>query len=89
MMLRNEEIAKLKHKSEYDDAINDWVIPPFKMKEKEVHLPTMKKAGKAVMEADKESRELEIQGSSSEDSNRDIPAAKKQSNRGMSQNVNP
>ena len=72
MMLKNEEIAKLKHKSEYDEDNSDWIIPPFKLKDKEVYLPTMKKVGKSVMEADKEERELEIQGSSSEDSNRGV-----------------
>jgi hypothetical protein len=27
--MKDEEIAKLKLKSNYDDGVDDWVIPPF------------------------------------------------------------
>ena len=38
MVLKDEEFAKIKQKSEYDDDIGDWVIPPFILKGKEVGL---------------------------------------------------
>lgn len=50
MLLKDEEIAKLKLKSTYDDNSNDWVIPPFILKGKEVTLPSLKKNGYDVME---------------------------------------
>lgn len=37
MMLRDDEIAKLKLKSQYED--DDWQIPAFVMKGKEMSLP--------------------------------------------------
>jgi hypothetical protein len=53
MLMKNEEIAKLKLKSQYDDNIDDWMIPPFMLKAKEVTLPTLKKAGYDAMELEK------------------------------------
>lgn len=43
MLMKDEEIAKLRMKSKYDEDANDWVIPPFILKAKEVTLPAMKK----------------------------------------------
>ena len=37
MLLKDEEIAKLRLKSTYED--DDWVIPPFVLRAKEVSLP--------------------------------------------------
>lgn len=37
MMLRDDEIAKLKLKSQYED--DDWVVPAFVLKGKEMSLP--------------------------------------------------
>lgn len=37
MLLRDDEIAKLKLKSVYED--DDWVIPAFVLKAKEMSLP--------------------------------------------------
>jgi uncharacterized protein YeeX (DUF496 family) len=54
MLMKKEEIARLKMKSSYDDNLDDWIIPPFKLKEKEITLPTLKKAGYALMEQEKE-----------------------------------
>jgi hypothetical protein len=65
--MKNEEIAKLKHKSQYDDNINDWIIPPFILKAKEVTLPSLKKNGYDVMEQEKENRDLAIDGDSEEE----------------------
>lgn len=56
MMLRDDEIAKLKLKSQYED--DDWVIPAFVMKGKEMSLPKVN--GRAVMENEKHEREMEF-----------------------------
>jgi hypothetical protein len=50
MMMKNEEIAKLKTKSTYDDNQNDWIVPPFILRAKEITLPSLKKNGYDVME---------------------------------------
>ena len=50
MMMKDEEIAKIKFKSQYDDNIDDWSVPPFMIKAKEVTLPSLKKNGYDVME---------------------------------------
>ena len=67
MLMKSEEIAKLKLKSQYDDNIDDWVIPPFMLKAKEVTLPSLKKAGYDVMEQEKENKELAIEGDEDSD----------------------
>ena len=59
MLLKDEEIAKLKLKSNYED--DDWIVPAFVLKAKEVYLPKVN--GRAVMEREKDQRELEITGS--------------------------
>lgn len=41
MVLSKEHLAKLKMRSQYDDAINDWVIPVFLLKNKEIALPSL------------------------------------------------
>lgn len=41
MTMKNEEIAKLKMKSTFEDDINDWVVPPFLLKAREVALPSL------------------------------------------------
>lgn len=56
MMLRDDEIAKLKLKSVYED--DDWVIPAFVLKGKEMSLPKLN--GRAVMEREKDEREMEF-----------------------------
>lgn len=58
MLMKDEEVAKVKIKSTYDDANNDWNVPPFILKGKEVTLPSLKKVGYDVMEREKENREL-------------------------------
>ena len=62
MLMKDEVIAKIKHKSEYDDNTDDWVVPPFMLKAKEVTLPSLKKNGYDVMDQEKENRELAIDG---------------------------
>jgi hypothetical protein len=82
MLMKNEEIAKLKLKSQYDDNIDDWMIPPFMLKAKEVTLPTLKKAGYDAMELEKENKELTIDGD--DDSESDM-AEKRGRSTGMRQ----
>lgn len=72
MLLKDEEIAKLKLKSTYDDNSNDWVIPPFILKGKEVTLPSLKKNGYDVMEQEKENRDLAIEGGDDSDSDNQL-----------------
>lgn len=67
MLMKNSEIAKIKLKSSYDDNQNDWIIPPFILRGKEVSLPQMKKNGYEMMEKEKENRELTIEGDDSEE----------------------
>lgn len=38
-IFRSSELQKIKGRSKYDDNRNQWVIPPFYVKEKEVLLP--------------------------------------------------
>ena len=58
MLLKDEEIAKLKLKSAYED--DDWQIPAFVLKAKEVFLPKVN--GRQVMEREKDEREMEVLG---------------------------
>jgi len=41
MVLKPEEISKLKKKSNYDDGSNEWDIPIFVLKAKDVELPSL------------------------------------------------
>lgn len=41
MVMKPEEIAKLKGKSSYDDGTNEWNIPVFLLKAREVALPSL------------------------------------------------
>jgi hypothetical protein len=67
MLMKDEEIARLRMKSSYDDDLNDWLVPPFILKGKEVTLPAMKKNAQMVMEQEKENRDLAIEGESEEE----------------------
>ena len=62
MLMKEEDIARIKSKSSYDDNQDEWIIPPFMLKAKEVTLPQLKKNGYDVMEQEKENRELAIEG---------------------------
>jgi len=52
MVMKESEISKLKIKSQYDDSVNDWVVPPFLLKAREVALPSLsiKKQANEFME---------------------------------------
>jgi len=67
MLLRDEEIAKLKMKSEYDEDKDDWVVPQFMLKGKEVTLPSLKKNGYDVMDQEKENRDMVVDGGNDDD----------------------
>lgn len=41
MVLKPDEIAKLKQKSQYDDTVNEWSIPNFILKARDVALPSL------------------------------------------------
>ena len=41
MVLKPDEIAKLKSKSAYDDGFNEWDIPNFVLKARDVALPSL------------------------------------------------
>lgn len=58
--MKNEELAKLKIKSNYDDGMNEWAIPVFLLKNREVTLPSVsiKKQSQDFMENQKNERVL-------------------------------
>lgn len=78
-MMKDEEIAKIKFKSQYDDNIDDWSVPPFMLKAKEVTLPSLKKNGYDVMEQEKENRDLAIEGGGDTDGSDEYSPAKRNS----------
>ena len=41
MVMKPEELAKLKNKSSYDDGMNEWSIPVFLLKAREVASPSL------------------------------------------------
>jgi hypothetical protein len=41
MVMKPEELQKLKIKSSYDDGANEWTVPVFLLKAKEVALPSL------------------------------------------------
>lgn len=56
MLLKDEEIAKLKLKSNYED--DDWNVPAFVLRQKEVSLPKVN--GRGIMEREKQERDMEL-----------------------------
>lgn len=56
-MLRDHELAKLRQKAKYDENNGKWVLPPFFIREKEVHLPKIRNA-QALVEAELEKRDI-------------------------------
>lgn len=57
-MLKSEELAKLKSKAQYNDGSNEWSIPIFILKNREVALPSLaiKKQAGEFMETQKNDR---------------------------------
>jgi hypothetical protein len=41
MVMKDAELAKVRNKSSYDDDRDDWTLPPFILKAKEVTLPSL------------------------------------------------
>lgn len=59
MLLSPHEFAKIKQKCEFDEDKDEWSIPPFYMKGKEVQLPKLGLGrAQAVVEQEKNNREL-------------------------------
>ena len=60
MVMKPEELAKLKLKSTYDDDSNEWTIPVFLLKAREIALPSLsiKKQAQEFMENQKNERVL-------------------------------
>jgi len=40
MLMKGEEISKLQNKSRYDDGQNEWNIPVFLLKNREISIPS-------------------------------------------------
>jgi hypothetical protein len=60
MVMKPEELQKLKMKSQYDDGANEWTVPVFLLKAREVALPSLsiKKQATEFMENQKNERQL-------------------------------
>ena len=59
MMLSGNELQRVRNKCSYDDELNEWSIPSFFLKGKEVQLPKLGGGREAaVIEAEKENRDL-------------------------------
>ncbi len=58
MVMKPEELTKLKMKSQYDDGTNEWQVPVFLLKAREVALPSLsiKKQAQEFMENQKNER---------------------------------
>jgi hypothetical protein len=39
MLMKDDEVARIKSKSSYDDNLDDWQVPPFIFKAKELNFP--------------------------------------------------
>lgn len=65
MVMKPEELKKLKLKSTYDDGTQEWTVPVFLLKAKEVALPSLsiKKQAAEFMENQKEERQLVFEDS--------------------------
>ena len=55
MMLSPHEMAKVRQKCEFNEEQDEWSVPPFYLKGKEVQLPKLGMArGNQVVEQEKE-----------------------------------
>ena len=70
MIMKPEELKKLQMKSSYDDSNNEWHIPVFVLKNKEVALPSLsiKKQAQEFMENQKDERVMKFEGEDEGDS---------------------
>lgn len=63
MLLSPHELALIRQKCEYKEEQDEWVVPPFYLKGKEVQLPKLGMGrGNQVVEQEKENRELAFDG---------------------------
>jgi hypothetical protein len=44
MVFTDEEVSKVRYKSSFDEDVDDWDVPAFFLKNKDVSLPNIKKA---------------------------------------------
>jgi hypothetical protein len=44
MLLKKQEIYKIKEKVEFDFEINKWIVPPFILRNKEISFPKIQNA---------------------------------------------
>lgn len=60
MLMKQESLSTLQNKSRYDDGQNEWNIPPFLLKGREITLPTnsIKRQAVEFMENQKNEREM-------------------------------
>lgn len=70
MLMKNEDLAKLRAKANYEDGQNDWAIPVFLLKNREVTLPStsVKKQAAEFMENQKNERVVVYEDEKSEGS---------------------
>ena len=68
--MKNEDLAKLRAKANYEDGQNDWAIPVFLLKNREVTLPSVsiKKQATEFMENQKNERVVVYEDEKSEGS---------------------
>jgi len=60
MMLRTDEYARIKSKSSYSDELEDWVVPAFIFKQKDVVFPKLN--GMALVNDQLDQRSVQIVG---------------------------
>jgi septal ring factor EnvC (AmiA/AmiB activator) len=49
-LMNDDQMYKIKDKTEWDEGAGKWSIPPFIIKQKEVQLPKLGMAGKAFID---------------------------------------
>ena len=60
MLLNDNEIAKIRMRSQFDDDKDEWDIPYFYLKAKEVELPKLSNKNKDLIENEKLNRDVEF-----------------------------
>ena len=60
--MTDEQIYKIKNKTEWDEEQRRWKLPPFIIKQKEIQLPTLGNAKQFIAE-ELENQEVQFTGS--------------------------
>ena len=66
--MTDEQIYKIKAKTEWDEEQRHWKLPPFIIKAKEIQLPTLGNAKQFIQE-ELENQDIQFTGSKYSDSN--------------------